>query len=181
MKRKTASVVCLLVGVVLTAETKMQPLNLKLGLWRMTYTYKSASATTVPPNLLAKMTPAQRARMEAKRKARALQGPRIETEQFCLTQDKLNNDAFERENGKSCQRTVLTSTGKVQEFRDECGGGRIESTIESRIEALDATDLKGSFQFKAGGSYAPNSTIEISGKWVAAECGKKKLANYSSR
>ena len=69
-------------SLALSAADKTQPLNLELGLWQMTYTIDRGSAVSIPPELLAKLTPEQRARTEARLKARAAQGPHMDSKRF---------------------------------------------------------------------------------------------------
>src|SRR5690242_9544509 len=51
------------------AATKMQPLNVKPGLWETTVTYSMAGELPMSPEMLKKMTPEQRARLEEAMKA----------------------------------------------------------------------------------------------------------------
>jgi hypothetical protein len=155
-------------SLALSAADKTQPLNLKLGLWQMTYTMDRGNAVSIPPELLAKLTPEQRARTEARLKARAAQGPHIDTKRFCLTEEKLNKAIFE-ENNKSCQRTIIASTSKVLQFKQECAAADAKRTFDGRIEALDPETLKGSLKANLAGN-AANAT-DLAGRWIGADCG----------
>jgi len=164
----------LVLSLAVAAADKTQPLHVKLGLWQMTYTTNRSTAPvqTIRPELLAKMTPEQRARVEAKLKARAAAGPRTETRQFCLTEDKLKNAVFSSEESTSCRRKMLASTSKVQQFHEECLDGGMKRIIEGRFEAPLPDLMKGSLQIKAAGSDAAGVSMkmDIVGKWVASTC-----------
>jgi len=155
------------------------PLTLKLGLWQMTYTTERngvAIVHSIAPELLAKMSPDQRARSEARLKARAAQGSQVETRQFCLTEDRLKKTIFYNDseaNQAACQRIVLTATAKLQQFREECTGGGTKRALEGRFEAVDPDTMKGSLKVKAEGSNASLMNMEIAGKWVGADCGNE--------
>lgn len=170
----TNSLLRLTVSIVLSpallAADKTEPLSLKLGLWQMTYTSERSGAISFPAELLARMTPEQRARTEARLKARAAQGPHIDIKRFCLTQEKLDKAVFEESDNKSCQRTIVASSSKVLQFRRECGAADSKQTLEGRMEALDPETVKGWLKANLAGGNAPNTT-DLLGKWMGADCG----------
>ena len=117
MRLKPSIGVSAVLALVLSAADKTQPLNLRLGLWQMTYTTDRIATVSIPPELLAKLTPEQRARTEARLKARAAQAPRTQTKRFCLTEEKLNKAIFDENDNQSCQRTIVASSSKVLQFK----------------------------------------------------------------
>jgi hypothetical protein len=165
--RLTASIV---LSLALLAADKTQPLNLRLGLWQMTYTMDRSGVVSIPAELLAKLTPEQRARTEARLKARAAQGPHVVIKRFCLTQEKLDKAVFEESDNQSCQRTIVASSSKSLQFRQECVAADAKRSIEGRMEALDPETVKGSLKANLGGGNSP-STTDLLGKWIAADCG----------
>ena len=180
MRLGTALGVSLVVSLALPAATdKSQlsnvPLNVKIGLWQMTYTTERngvAVVHSIAPELLAKMTPEMRARTEARLKARAAaQGAQIETKQYCLTQDRLSKAIFNSEESQACQRTIVSSTAKMQQFHDECVESGIKRTADGRVEALDFDTLKGLVKMKTEGNNPLTTNVEIAGKWVGNDCG----------
>jgi hypothetical protein len=169
--RAAACGTCLAVTFAIAAD-KIVPLDVKLGLWQMTDTFGGSGVPPgIAPELLAKMSPEQRAKTEAKLKARAAQGPRIETRNYCLTQEKLNKAAFSNENNKFCQPTVIVSNSRLQQFHQECEESGLKHIVDARFEAIDATTLKGSIQIKAGYKTPVAINTEIAGKWIGADCG----------
>ena len=170
MRLKSSIGVTILLALALSAADKTQPLNLKLGLWQMTYTTDRTATVSIPPELLAKLTPEQRARTEARLKARAAQGPRTDTKRFCLTEEKLNKAVFDENDNKSCQRTVVASTSKLLQFRQECAVADAKRIFDGRIEALDPETVKGSFKASLAASNTPNTT-DLAGRWIGADCG----------
>lgn len=153
------------------------PLNLKVGLWQMTYTTERNGVAVVhpiAPGLLARMTPEQRAKTGARLKARAAQGTQVETRQYCMTDERLKNTNFElSEMGQVCPRTVLTSTPALQQFREECAANANKRTVDGYFEAVDPDTIKGSLKVKSEGSNAYTMSVEIGGRWIAADCGKE--------
>src|SRR5579884_3172205 len=90
--------VCLLA---LSAAGDSQPLNLKLGLWETTIDNRTSGAPPIPDSVLAKMTPEQRARMEAALKARGAGGSQPRTYKNCLTKEGLNKALTWASSGKA--------------------------------------------------------------------------------
>jgi len=161
------------VSLAVAAANKAQPLNVKLGLWQMTYTNDGSGAPTpaIPPELRAKMLPEQRAKTEARLKARAAQSPHIDTRRTCLTEEKLNKAAFDSEDDKSCQRTIIASTPKLLQFHEECLEGGQKRTADGRFETLESEMVKGSLKVNITGNNAALTTVtDIAGKWIGTDC-----------
>jgi hypothetical protein len=178
MRLRTALGVSLFVSLTLAAADKSHPLsvplNVKVGLWQMSYTTERNGALVVPtiaPELWAKMSPEQRARTGARLKARAAQGARTETKQYCLTHERLSNAIFDSEQNKTCRRTMIAATAKLQQFHEECIEGGIKRLAEGRFEALDFDTMKGSLKVKAEGSNLLTVNVEIAGRWIGNDCG----------
>ena len=64
------------------------PMDVKLGLWETTITNQMDISSMIPPEALAKMTPEQRAQMEAAMSGRG--GARTTTAKHCITKDTIN-------------------------------------------------------------------------------------------
>ncbi len=173
MRLRTAAGVSLVVSLALAATDKSQPLNVKIGLWQMTYTTERNGVSVgqaIAPGLLAKMTPDQRARTEARLRARA-QGPRVETKQYCLTQERLKNAIFDSAQSQACQRTMLASTPKLQQFHEECIESGTKRMADGHFEALDFDTMKGSIKIKTDGANPLALNVEIAGRWISNDCG----------
>jgi len=180
---KALAAVLVVVSLAIAAADKPPvsslPLNIKVGLWQMTYTTERngvAVVHSIAPELRAKMSPDQRAKSEARLKARAAQGSQVETRQFCLTEDRLKKAIFDTDaeaNRSACERTVLTATAKLQQFREECTEGNTKRTVEGRFESVEPDTMKGSLKVKVEGSNASFMNMEIAGKWVGADCGNE--------
>src|SRR5581483_11215497 len=100
--RSVAVAMVLLLGSAAWGEKL--PFNVKTGLWETT------STLPMSPELLAKLTPEQRARVEAALKGEANNGkPTTRTYKSCLTKEQLDRGtAFN--NTKECTETPVTST-----------------------------------------------------------------------
>lgn len=174
MKSKPALIAILSPFLLLGAD-KMQPLNAKPGLWEITSSQQMKGALPVPPDVLAKMSPEQRAKMEALFKQHEGQGPVTRTRQSCITQDQLSKNPFLEER-PSCRRTIVNSTGKLFEFHQECNetnGSHI--VTDGRFEVSGETNMKGTVKMKADNSgRTTDIDVNMSGKWLSADCSQAK-------
>ncbi len=179
MRLCTALGVSLVVSLTFAATDKNRvssiPLNLKLGLWQMTYTTEGNGGSafhSIAPELLARMTPEQRSRTEARLKARIAPGLQIETRQYCVTEERLKRAIFDKAyESPACRRTVLNSTAKLQQFHEECMERESVRSADARFEALDQNKLKGFLKVKFDGANPYTMNVEIEGNWMAADCG----------
>lgn len=146
------------------------PLNVKTGEWESTSTNETSGQLPVPQEMLDKMTPEQRAKMEAAMKARGMQGPRTTVYKHCVKKEDLDKP-FAKNDEKACKQTILTSSATRQEVHMECemGGGKQVGTL--KLEALDSSTVKGSMQMTASnGGRTMNINSTFSAKWLGPTC-----------
>jgi hypothetical protein len=163
------------------AAQNLKPLDVKLGLWETTASTETAGmpkmqgTPSIPADVLAKMPPDQRARMEAMLKARAGGGPMVTTTKVCMTKDSLTNGAaFSRAN-RSCTTKVITSTPNNQQIHMDCdqGGGKVSGDLN--VDRVDSEHIKGSMTMKSAGGPAPvNMKMSFETKWLSPDCGDVK-------
>ena len=153
-------------AVICTAQT---PLNVKTGEWESTITSDTSGQLPVPQEMIDKMTPEQRVRMEAMMKARGMQGARTTVTKHCVKKEDLDKP-FGNDN-KACKPNIVSSSSTKQEIHMECemGGGKQVGTL--KFEAVDSGTVKGSMQMTAsngGRTMSVNSTF--SAKWLGPAC-----------
>jgi hypothetical protein len=145
------------------------PLNIKTGEWESTVSSDTNGQLPVPQEMIDKMTPEQRAKMEAMMKARGMQGPRTSVTKHCIKKEDLDKP-FGNDN-KSCKPTIVTSSATKQEIHMECdmGGGKQVGTL--KFEAVDSSTVRGSMQMSASnGGRTMNVNSTFSGKWLGSAC-----------
>jgi hypothetical protein len=170
----------ILIGMMLVssaawAQGKFQPLNVKTGLWESTATSTTSGQMPIPAELLARLTPEQRAKMEARMNANANSAPRTRTftSKGCETKEKLAEQPFA--NQKECKETVLSSTASRIELKVSCDLGDVHSSGTMHIEALSPEAVKGSGQMTSdGGGHSMTINTAFSAKWVGPSCGDVK-------
>lgn len=156
----------------LWAGGKVKPLNVKTGLWQTTSTNTVTGSMGIPPEMAAKMTPAQRAKFEAAMKKQASGVPRTRTYKNCVTEKNLNEDPFTDKNDKmKCQETVIKSTGTDLEVREACTDGSSKSDVHMVFHANSSEHVtsSGNVAVTMGGR-TMHSAMKMDSKWVAASC-----------
>ncbi|HEV2687310.1 MAG TPA: DUF3617 family protein [Bryobacteraceae bacterium] len=151
------------------------PLAVKTGLWESTSTMERSGAPPIPPEVLARIPPEQRAKMEERMKAS--QAPTTTTTKTCVTQEQLNKAFAMGDEQKSCTRTVTSASATKQEIQIECATVQFKSTGVIRVEAVNPENVKGSMQMNTttptgGKGMTINSTF--SAKWLGPTCEAKK-------
>lgn len=152
-----------------------QPLDVKLGLWetvsRTELPALPASRPQIPPDALARMTPEQRARIEAILKSRGTPG--AITTRSCLTRESLEHGLNLR-NDQACTYKLTGSSAIRQQIQVECRQGQArEASGELTLERVDAGHIEGTMVMKpAAGSGNIKTTFDS--RWVSADCGRLK-------
>lgn len=154
------------------------PLDVKAGLWESTVTTQ-IGMPALPPELLARMTPEQRAKMEAARQGRGGGSSRTDSSKHCVTKETLSQMlSFGDNRAQNCKKTLVSSTSTKQVIHVECTTAAMPSTGDLQFEAVDRETIKGSMVMKAGqGGRGMGNKMEFTSKWLSADCsdaGPKK-------
>jgi len=156
-------------SLALWADDKVQPMDVKAGLWEVTKT--TAMSGQIPAGLADKLTPEQRARFEAQMNARSGQNKPI-TYKTCVTQEQINKGFSFADDRNLCTSTVVSSTRSKEEVRLECAQNGMKLNGTAHLEAIDSENVKAHTEFAStGGDRTMNSNSTFSGKWIGADCG----------
>lgn len=175
MKKAILLTLAVLSVAVLWAANTVQPLDVKLGLWETTTVSQMSGMPPIPPDMLAKMTPEQKAKMEAMMKQRQAEGPKTHTDKQCVTKEDLGKGGWFDKEEQDCTKTVLTSTSRKLDVKLECskGGGKQTGTLN--IEAVDSGNVKGTLQLAmTNGTNTMNVNSTMTSKWLGSACGDVK-------
>lgn len=146
------------------------PLDVKPGLWETTTTTEMSG---MPPIDTSKMTPEQKARMEAAMKARQAQGPRVHVRKSCVTKERLEREPFQEKDKESCTHTVISSSRTHWQSKLLCT--QPKRVGEFDIEAVSRERIKGSVQMnESDDKHAMAVHVSIAGKWLGSSCGNIK-------
>jgi hypothetical protein len=157
------------------AADKVQPLDIKVGLWEVTTTSTTSGMPPIPAEALAQMTPDQRARMEESMKGAMSGKPKTTTRKDCVTKEKLNKDYLFGEERKQCTRTVITASSSKTEMKMQCQEENMKMDGTFRLEAVSSEQVKGTMKMVAsGGGRAMNIDMDFNGRYLGPVCGDTK-------
>jgi hypothetical protein len=152
-------------------KLKIQPLNVKPGLWETTTTHKTSGAPPIPPETLAKLSREQRARLEDRMSANSAGSTNTVTDKHCVTKEDVEKADFGQGKGE-CTYTIQTSTSTQVRGYYSCNveGMKVNGALD--ITAPDPEHIKGSSQGSlSGGSRTMNVESTFASKFLRASCG----------
>jgi hypothetical protein len=171
----------ILLGLIFTvanpiwAADKAQPLNVKVGLWEVTTTATHSGEMPLPADLLAKLTPEQRAKMEQRMKANSSGSTKSTTRKSCMTKEKLDKGSAFDEDKQNCTRTIVTSSSSKLDMRVQCDEDGVKNDGTFLVEALSSESVKGTVHLTArGGDHTFNMASTFTAKWIGPVCGDVK-------
>lgn len=173
MWRRLSIALVFLSSVAISAVDKIQPLNIKVGLWEVTTTMNSSAQMPIPASLLEKLTPEQRARVEERMNSRSSSSAKAIKSRHCLSQEQLDRGASFGEVPKFCTPTILSSTPSKMEIRAECTENGVKWEVRARFEAIDSENVKGQTE-SSGDDHTLNSNSTFTAKRIAPVCGMIK-------
>jgi Protein of unknown function (DUF3617) len=174
MRTKLLLILTVSSGIGLWATDKITPLNVKEGLWEMTVTHSMTgmpATANIPADALAKMTPEQRARIEAMMKG----GPSTDVRKECITREKLEkNSAFSASRG-NCTRTLVNSTSHKLEVKFHCEEKQSSSDGTFLVEVMGSDNVNGTMHSVINNNgRTMNMDFTISSKYLGPTCGDVK-------
>jgi Protein of unknown function (DUF3617) len=151
-------------------------LNVKTGLWEITSVTHISGMPPLPAELLAKMTPKQRADMEAAFRAENAKGPQTDVDRECITEADLEKP-FQSADSEDCKQTIVQSSRTSQEVRLVCTGEHNGSGT-FRINTPTPESMAGVLDLKAGdGANSMTIKSQVKGRWLGPDCGDEDDAS----
>jgi Protein of unknown function (DUF3617) len=145
-------------------------LNVKPGLWEVTSVSDISGMPPLPKDVLDKMTPEQRAQMEAAMKQESARGPRTDTDRECITQKDIDRP-FDSADDEDCEHSIVTTTRTTQEIRLSCTGKHKGSGV-FRITTPTPETMTGVLDMKVGeGKDVMTIKTQLKGRWLGPDCG----------
>jgi hypothetical protein len=158
--------------------TLAEKLDVKPGLWETTTTSEiggmASAMPAIPPDILAKMPPEQRAKMEAMMKGQG--SANTFTNQSCVTEKDLER-GLRPENTKeqSCKIDSISVQDKTQEAHVTCTSSHGTSTGVFKMTATSRESYEGTMDMNTTANGHPMTVkATLKGKWLGANCGTVK-------
>ena len=158
-------------GVAIAQAPLLAP---QLGLWEMTTMVSVGNA--MPAIDTSNMPPEQKARIEAAMKG--MSADRTDVSKTCFRKEDLADPNFmmRGQQGMTCTQKLNTNTRTVLDADVVCTGERAMSG-HTHIELPTPTTMRATMKTQSPGGRAgaptPQVSITMSGKWLAADCGKE--------
>ena len=132
------------------------------------------SGSLIPPDLLAKMPPEQRAKFEQSMQARSGK-PMTHMSKTCVTQEDLDQNRIikeeeeEKADGLQCASKVISKSSSKLVIERTCPAPRA-STAKMAMEAKTPETIVGSIDMTRAGSGKVH--VDIKGRWLGARCAE---------
>lgn len=157
----------------MTSFALADSLDVKPCAWDMSITTLT-SGSLIPPDLLAKMPPEQRAKIEQSMQARSGK-PMTHTSKECVTQEDLDQDRMLKEQHEDgdlqCTTRVVSKSSRKLVIERTCPAPRA-STSQMAMEAKTPETIVGSIDMTRAGSGKVH--VDIKGRWLGASCAEIK-------
>lgn len=148
-------------------------LDVKTGLWEMTSVGTTSGTPPIPQDVLAKLTPEQRAKLQQSMAAGMASANQPHVRKACITQKSLER-GLNFEDRPNCKTTVLNSTPRMLDVAMECTGAQ-RMTGKFHFEAADRETIAGDTNMvMTDGTNAMTMKYKINGKWLGGDCGNVK-------
>jgi hypothetical protein len=130
----------------------------------------------IPEDSLAKMTPEQRAQLEAMMSS----GAPPFTNRSCETAETLKRQhAYGADRGKNCKTTPVSSNGSKQVIQFSCETDDVKSDGTLTVDTPDSEHFNGTIVMHVKSQDRNmDMTQKISGKWISSDCGDVKPRAY---
>jgi hypothetical protein len=151
------------------AADTFHPLDVKPGQWESTMSVVTTGAPPIPSDVLARMTPEMRAKMEER-----LKGKPIITKS-CVKQEDLDKPLTMGHDDKACSRKLISSSSSKQEIHVECSREKTKSSGTILIEAMNSENVKGTVQMTSTtADRTMNIDSSFTAHWIGPTCSKEK-------
>ncbi len=169
MITKFSFALALLLSSATWAADTFHPLDVKPGQWESTMSVVTTGAPQIPPDVLARMTPELRAKMEDRLKGKPV------ISKSCVKQEDLDKPLTMGHDDKACSRTLVTSTSSKQEIHVECSREKTKSSGTILIEAMNSETVRGTVQMTSTtGDRTMNINSKFTAHWIGSTCSKEK-------
>lgn len=172
----TGSVTLTMLGILpnpilskLVPDARADSFNAKPGAWEMTFTSQT-TGTMIPPDVLNKMPPEQRAKIEQSMKARAAK-PITHTSKNCITKEDLNQNRMIKDEHEDeemqCMTKVISKSSTKLVLERACSAPH-PGTSQIAMEATTPESIMGNIDITRTGSGKVH--VEFKGRWLSASC-----------
>jgi Protein of unknown function (DUF3617) len=151
--------------------------NIKLGLWEVTNNPQVSGQIPIPEDQLAKLSPEQRAKIEAMIQNGMADAAKPHVYQECMTEEKLARGFATEKPGDTavCKKDVISSSTKELHIHEDCSRPDGKTTVDILFQVSGSTQMTGKIDaVMTSGSKSMHMQSQLTGKWLGASCGTVK-------
>lgn len=172
-----ACALCMLVMLPASADQAKVKLDAATGLWEVTTHPQMSGTLKIPEEQLQKLSPEQRARIEAALQSATANAKQEHVIQECLTPEQRAKGFDLGNEGSACKTTVIRNTSTELEVRRECTTNNDLHTTTERFQMSGPRRVSGTVDATMAQGGEPMSMhMTIEGRWLSADCGDIKDA-----
>jgi len=171
---KKAALIAVGFSALLATVAVAATLDVKPGLWEVTTQGETTGMPPIPPQVLAQMTPQQRAQMMAAMQGRMNQP---DVSRSCVTQKMLDRGmSFDHGGNNQCTQSTVSSTSHSLDLRIVCTGEEQQKANGTmHIDATNRESFTGAFNMvSTDGTNTMTMKRTMQGKWLGSDCGSVK-------
>lgn len=180
MSKSNMALACalgILVMLPVSADSPQVKLAAENGLWEVTTHPQTSGQMPISDEQLQKLSPEQRARVEAAMKAAMGQANQEHVIRTCMTPEKRAEGLGVGNEGPSCKTSVIQNTSSELQVRSECSSDNGVRTTTEHLRMSGRHSISGTVEAAMSqGSKQMTMHMTIAGKWLGADCGSVKDA-----
>ena len=143
-----------------------QPLNIKTGLWEVTYSRSANGEVPIPAEYMSHLTPEQRARYEA-----AMKQNSTHTYKSCVKKEDVDGSLLNSRDNRDCKVTILKSTSTELDGKMACNMEGMNGNGTMNMSVIDSEHTKGvTHMTMTGNGKTFNTDATLSSKWISSDC-----------
>jgi len=165
----------------LLAADKPTMLNVKEGLWEVSLTHSSSGMPGMSEDMLAKLPPDQRARVEEMMKQRGVtMSGNTTVVKSCVTREKIEKGmAFASENRGNCSYNIVNSSPSHVEAKFHCDEVQKDSKTvidgTTTVDVVNGDSTKGASHIVTNsGGHTATMDMSFTSKYLGPSCGDIK-------
>lgn len=151
-------------------------LNIKPGLWEIASESQIDGAPSLPEEQLSRLTPDQRARIEAAMQSSMAEAAKPHLAKHCLTPEKIARglDINHRDDSR-CEKKIVTNSGSEMEVTEKCAENDGSTLLDEHFQLGGSESVNGTVHVvRTSGAKTMTINSTVHGKWLGASCGDIK-------
>ena len=151
-------------------------LNVRLGLWEISSLNQLIGQPPISDDRLAKLTPEQRAQVQAALQSSIAEANKPHLAKHCVTPEKIARGFdIDKNTNQACTKKLLTNTATEMEIDEQCSDSEGSRTINEHFQFANPELMSGTVQAsETAGGKSMRMSSSINGKWLSASCGDIK-------